>query len=56
LSPLDDPEAVLGLTLQALDRGEFADGGTLREARRLMRRILNHRLEGRPLRSRELFR
>ena len=56
LTAADNPEAVRGLTLQALDRGEFTDAETLREARHLMRRILHHRLEGRPLRSRELFR
>lgn len=48
--------AVFGRTLSALDHGQFPDDDTLREARTLMRRILHHYLEGRPLRSRELFR
>ena len=56
LTDANNPESVRGLTLQALARGEFGDTETLREARRFMRRIINHRLEGRPLRSRELFR
>lgn len=51
----DDAAEVSGSTLLALSLGEF-DDATLREARLLMRRILHHHLDGRPLRSRELFR
>ena len=47
---------VSGGTLIALRSGEFPDEGSLREARGLMRRVLDHHLDGRPLRSRELFR
>jgi DNA repair protein RecO (recombination protein O) len=47
---------VSGSTLIALRSGEFPDQASLREARGLMRRVLDHHLDGRPLRSRELFR
>ena len=47
---------ISGATLLALKHGDFADGESLLQARMLMRRILNHHLDGRPLRSRELFR
>ena len=47
---------ISGATLLALRQGDFADGESLRQARMLMRRILDHHLDGRPLRSRELFR
>lgn len=49
-------DAVGGRTLWALQAGVFDDDAALKEARGLMRRILNHYLEGRPLNSRELFR
>jgi DNA repair protein RecO (recombination protein O) len=49
-------QLVSGSTLIALRSGEFPDTATLREARGLMRRVLDHHLDGRPLRSRELFR
>jgi DNA repair protein RecO (recombination protein O) len=52
----DVKDAVRGATLGALKRGAFSDERSLSEARALMRRVLNHYLEGRPLRSRELFR
>lgn len=45
-----------GGTLIALRSGEFPDEVSLREARGLMRRVLDQHLDGRPLRSRELFR
>jgi DNA repair protein RecO (recombination protein O) len=48
-------EAISGKTLLALQSGEFGDNDRLREARVLMRRVLNHHLDGRPLKSRELF-
>ena len=48
--------AVSGTTLLALASGEFPDADSLREARVLMRRVLNHHLDGKPLVSRELFR
>ncbi len=51
----DAQDAVRGATLRALRHGSF-DERTLAEARHLMRRVLHHHLEGRPLRSRELFR
>jgi DNA repair protein RecO (recombination protein O) len=44
-----------GKTLLALQGRQPHDAQTLREARALMRRVLDHYLEGRPLRSRELF-
>ncbi|MGD8955978.1 MAG: DNA repair protein RecO [Chromatiaceae bacterium] len=49
-------DSVSGRTLLALREGQFDEPASLREARRLMRRILDHHLDGRPLRSRELFR
>ncbi len=45
-----------GATLLALARGRFDAADQRREARRLMRRVIDARLGGRPLRSRELFR
>ncbi len=59
--PLDPGEAggacVHGATLLALAAGEgLAEEPVRSEARRLLRTVLNHRLGGRRLRSRELFR
>lgn len=48
--------AVSGTTLQALHDGSFDKRETLLQARSLMRRIIDYHLDGRPLRSRELFR
>jgi len=48
-------ETLSGATLLALDRGQPLDTTGMREARRLMRRVLDHYLGGRPLKSRELF-
>ena len=45
-----------GKTLLALRAGEFDDDTTLQQARQLMRRIIDYHLDGRPLRSRDLFR
>lgn len=45
-----------GSTLLALARGRFPDAASLREARRLMRRVLAFYLGDKPLRSRQLFR
>lgn len=52
----DQPDALSGKTLLSLQSGIFDDEACLREARWLMRRILDRHLDGRPLRSRELFR
>ena len=57
---LGDTQSISGRTMIAL-RSENLDNltaghETLREARYLMRTMLNHYLDGRPLRSRELFR
>lgn len=49
-------EGVSGATLLALKSGVFADDDRILEARALMRQVLHHHLDGRPLRSRELFR
>jgi len=49
-------DSLSGKTLLALQAGEFDDDITLRQARQLMRRIIDYHLDGRPLRSRELFR
>lgn len=49
-------DALRGKTLLALQAGVFEDEDSLQQARWLMRRVLDHHLDGRPLRSRELFR
>jgi DNA repair protein RecO (recombination protein O) len=53
------PEAtgirVHGATLQALAGDEPLSPRALREAKQLMRHVLNHHLDGRPLTSRKLF-
>ncbi len=53
------PEAtgirVRGATLLALGLDETLSAEALREAKRLMRHVLNHHLDGRPLTSRKLF-
>jgi DNA repair protein RecO (recombination protein O) len=48
-------DAVRGATLLALEKRQFSDDSQLLEAKRLMRGVLNHHLNGRPLKSRELF-
>lgn len=45
-----------GETLLSLQRNMFVDPEQRRAARRFMRRVINHHLDGRPLKSRELFR
>lgn len=50
------PDSVTGAVLAALAAGRLGDPALLPEARRLMRRVLEHHLDGRVLRSRELFR
>lgn len=47
---------ISGRTLQALRAGDFRSSAEAREARHLMRRILDHYLDGKPLKTRELFR
>jgi len=56
LAAASEQNLVSGETLMALRSGQFPDQCILREARGLMRRVLDHHLGGRPLRSRELFR
>jgi DNA repair protein RecO (recombination protein O) len=48
-------DAVSGSTLLALHHNQLDSVEARREARLLMRRILHHHLDGRPLKSRELF-
>jgi len=48
-------EVVRGETLLALQQRHFSDDSQLREAKRLMRSVLRHYLNGRALKSRELF-
>lgn len=52
----DDPVALHGATLLALRDGRFDTPELRTESKRLMRHVLAHYLEGRPLKSRELFR
>jgi DNA repair protein RecO (recombination protein O) len=47
--------ACQGATLLALRQDLLEDGVQLREAKRLLRSVLAHHLNGRPLKSRELF-
>ena len=51
----DGPDAISGATLLALEH-ETLDTTTLPEAKRLMRRLLHRRLDGKPLVSRTLLR
>lgn len=56
--PLESPagaDAIRGATLLGLRDGHLPGPVELNEAKRLMRRVLNHHLGGRPLKSRELF-
>lgn len=52
---VDEPQ-VRGRTLLALHREELSMDQELREAKRLMRFVINAHLEGRPLETRQLFR
>lgn len=54
--PDDRAERVSGATLLALAQGDRLAPHQLREARALLRRLLEPHLGGRPLKSRELFR
>lgn len=50
-----DAHTVHGATLLALGQRQLANPEQRTEAKRLMRRVLNHYLNGRPLKSRDLF-
>jgi DNA repair protein RecO (recombination protein O) len=52
----DNPAALHGATLLALREGRCDTPEIRTESKRLMRYVLAHYLEGRPLKSRELFR
>ena len=54
---MNPPSAGLvhGATLHALNQGRFTHAAQLQEAKQLMRGVLQHHLDGRPLKSRELF-
>ena len=49
------PLSVSGATLLGLEKGSLEGDRERLEAKRLMRRMVDHLLDGRPLRSRELF-
>jgi DNA repair protein RecO (recombination protein O) len=49
------PEAVRGATLLGLGRRRLDSPEQLREAKHLLRRVIQHHLNGRSLKSRELF-
>ncbi|MSQ50481.1 MAG: DNA repair protein RecO [Betaproteobacteria bacterium] len=51
----DGDLAISGRTLVSLARDEFDDARILNEARSLMRGLIDHRLEARPLNSRRVF-
>jgi DNA repair protein RecO (recombination protein O) len=44
-----------GLTLLAISRGELSDPGVLQSAKRLLRGVLAHYLDGRTLRTRQVL-
>ena len=44
-----------GLTLLAISRGELTDPGVLQAAKRLLRGVLAHYLDGRTLRTRQVL-
>lgn len=50
-----DIDSVHGSTLLGLKRRRLEGMHELREAKRLMRRVIHHHLNGRPLKSRDLF-
>jgi len=52
----DTDQAVSGKTLLMLARDELGDARILHEARGLMRSLINHRLESKPLNTRKVFR
>jgi DNA repair protein RecO (recombination protein O) len=47
---------VSGQALLDIARDDYTDPATQQQAKLLMRALINHRLEYRPLRSREIFR
>lgn len=49
------PDSVQGSTLLALSREQLDTPQALREAKRLLRRVIGHHLNGRALKSRDLF-
>lgn len=49
------PQAIRGTTLLGLRDGHLSGAVELKEAKRLMRRIIDHHLGGKALKSRELF-
>ena len=51
----DADRAISGQTLLSISRDEFDGARMLNEARGLMRTLINHRLEERPLNSRKVF-
>jgi len=54
--PVADPAGWLeGRTLLALAQERLDDGMVRRQAKRLLRLLIDHRLQGRPLKSRQLF-
>lgn len=48
-------QSIRGSVLLGLRDGALASANDLKEAKRLMRRVIHHHLGGRPLKSRELF-
>ncbi len=52
----DADRALSGRTLLMLARDELDDARILHEARGLMRSLINHRLESKPLNTRKVFR
>jgi len=49
------PDAVLGSTLINLNNNALTDKTELKQAKRLMRRLIDHQLDGKMLKSRDLF-
>lgn len=55
LNPNHQPNVFQGKNLLAIHNNNFTQSAYMRDAKRLLRIALNHLLEGKPIRSRELF-
>ncbi len=50
-----DAVEVSGLALQALARDDYSDPGCAQQAKQLMRQLISHHLNGKPLATRQIF-
>ncbi|MEE9344726.1 MAG: DNA repair protein RecO [Methylococcales bacterium] len=56
VAEVSDRATISGSTLVALAQGQLRTTQQKREAKQLLRQVIDHHLEGKPLRSRDLFR